>query len=278
MLKIAIQGVRASFHDVAARQFFANTDIQPIECATFRLLCEKLANGEADYAMMAIENTIAGSILTNYVLLEEHGFKIIGETYLRIEMCFLALPGQSMADIRYVQSHPMALLQCQEFISGLGNIQVIEAADTAESALAIKTQNLSHYAAIASQLAADTYGLEVLQSNIETDHANFTRFLVLTRHQVYHQAPDANKSSIRFEAAHKPGSLAAILSDLSENQVNMTKIQSVPIIGKPYQYSFHVDLEWADPACYHNAMTRMRQDTLNFIHFGDYHSGEKFFL
>lgn len=190
-------------------------------------------------------------------------------------MCLLALPGQNLSDIRFVKSHPMALLQCQEFLSGIDNIQIIEGADTAESALEIQTKNLKAYAAIASQLAAETYGLETLAANIETDHANFTRFLVLCRLADYHPPQEANKASIRFEAAHRPGSLAMILSDLSEYAVNMTKIQSVPIIGKPYQYSFHVDVEWSHLDNYLKAMKCLQQDTLNFIHFGEYQSGAK---
>jgi prephenate dehydratase len=200
--------------------------------------------------LMAIENTIAGSILPNYALLEKFGFKIIGETYLRIEMCFLALPGQKMSDIRFVQSHPMAILQCQDFLAPLKEVKIVEAADTAESAAEIQSRKLTQYAAIASKLAAETYGLEILKENIETDRLNFTRFLVLARAEAETSIPLANKASIRFEAAHRPGSLAEVLAIFARNSVNMTKIQSIPVLGKPYQYAFHVDLEWSDVAQY----------------------------
>jgi len=272
---IAIQGVRASFHDVATQKFFVGSETKAIECSTFRLLGEKLASGEADFAMMAIENTIAGSILPNYALLEANRFKIVGEVYLRIEMAFLALPGQKIADIRFVQSHPMAILQCQEFLSTLENIKIVEASDTAESALEIQNKKLKNHAAIASKMAGKTYGLEILKENIETDQQNFTRFLVLCREQDYRPPQDGNKASIRFETKHAPGSLALVLSDLSRFSVNMTKIQSIPILGKPYQYGFHVDLEWSNLSNYSAAMDELQKHTLNLIHFGEYQSGEK---
>ena len=290
--KIAIQGVRACFHDVAARKFFAaefhsTPRLSPepapsgitaptlIECPSFGILCQKLSDRSADFAMMAIENTIAGSILPNYALLEKHGFKIMGETYLRIEMCFLALPHQKIEDIRFVQSHPMAILQCQEFLSQLKEIKIVEASDTAESAAEIKARKLEHYAAIASRLAAETYGLEILKENIETDRLNFTRFLVLTRAENYRPNPNANKASIRFEAAHRPGSLAEVLTIFSRNTVNMTKIQSIPVLGKPYQYAFHVDLEWTNPEDYRKSLEELKSHTLNLVYFGEYQSGEK---
>ena len=273
--RIAIQGVRACFHDVAARKYFSGREIEAVECSSFRALCESLKQKKSDFAMMAIENTIAGSILPNYALLESYGFKILGETYLRIEMCFMALPQQKIEDIRFVQSHPMAILQCQDFLSGLHDIKVVEAADTAESAMEIKNRKLLGYAAIASRLAAETYGLNLLKENIETDRSNYTRFLVLCRREDYHRPAHSNKASIRFEAEHKPGSLAHILGVFSQNEVNMTKIQSLPILGKPYQYGFHVDLEWKDDLLYAEAMKELKSHTANLIHFGEYQSGEK---
>ncbi len=274
-LKIAIQGVRASFHDVAARRFFKEVVIEPVECSSFSLLCQRLKNKEADFALMAIENTIAGSILPNYSLLESFGFKILGEVYLRIEMCLLALPGQAISDIRLVQSHPMAILQCEKFLSGLSNIKMVEASDTAESALEIKAKCLKNHAAIASRLAGETYGLELLAENIETDRSNYTRFLVLSRAEDYQKPTGSNKASIRFEAEHMPGSLVKALDVFHQHAVNMTKIQSIPIIGKPYQYGFHVDLEWRENDNYLKALQEIKALTLNLIHFGDYPSAEK---
>ena len=273
--RIGIQGIRASFHDVASRQYFQGDAVEPVECRSFKELCTKLDDRQADLAMMAIENSIAGSILTNYSLLERHGFKIIGETYLRIEMCFLALKGQTAQDIRFVQSHPMAILQCEEFLAGLGDIQVLEAADTAESAKDIGAKKLKGYAAIAGRLAGETYGLHILNEGIETNKQNYTRFLAISRSQDYQTPKDANKASVRFEASDRPGSLSEILTVFKESSVNLTKIQSVPILGKPYQYGFHVDLEWEDTDLYRRAMDEILHHAVNLIHFGEYRRGEK---
>ncbi len=285
-IRVAIQGVKACFHDVAAQNYFKDfkgvngQNLVPVESKTFRALCENLTHHRADYAMMAIENTIAGSILPNYALLETFGLKIMGEVYLRIEMCLLALPGQAMNDIRFVQSHPMALLQCQEFLSTLSAtapspVTLVEASDTAESALEVAQRKLTGYAAIASRLAAETYGLQLLKENIETDRANYTRFLVLARPEDYALNPLANKASIRFETRHEPGSLAQILTIFSKNGVNLTKIQSLPVIGKPYQYAFHTDIEWSLSEHYELAMQEVSRYALNIIHFGKYAAGKK---
>ena len=274
-LKIAIQGVRASFHDVAAQQVFKNKSIHAVECASFALLGKALSDQRADFAMMAIENSIAGSILPNYSLLQSHGFKILGETYLRIEMAIMAMPGQKLQDLKYVQSHPMAILQCQDFLNTLPHVKVVEASDTAESALEISKRGLKEYGAIASKLAAETYGLEVLKTNIETDRSNYTRFLTLCRRENYQKPNGANKASLKFEAKHEPGSLAKVLTLFSEHKLNMTKIQSLPILGKPYQYAFHVDIEWSDDALYETAMNRLGRETINLVHFGEYPRAEK---
>lgn len=276
-MKIAIQGVPASFHDVAARKYFQtsvqNTEITQVECSTFPLLCQRLQNREADLAVMAIENSIAGSILPNYSLLEKYGFKIQGEIYLRIELNWMALPGTKPDEVRYVQSHPMALFQCENFLLSYPHVQILEGTDTAESAQEIRRRGLRDYSAIASRLAAETYGLEILQSGIETNQQNYTRFLVICRQEDYISESLANKASIRFEAADRPGSLAHVLAAFSENSVNMTKIQSIPILGRPYQYSFHVDLEWEDRSFYQTSIEKIRQNVINLVHFGEYPRG-----
>jgi prephenate dehydratase len=275
MLKIGIQGIRASFHDVAAHKFFSGSEIQLIECRSFKALCGELAAGRADHCMMAIENSIAGSILTNYTLLENHGFKIVGETYLRIEMCLLALPGQKLSDIRIVQSHPMAILQCDDFLATLPDAQVLEFVDTAESAREIANRKLKHHAAIASHVAAETYGLEILKRGIETNQQNYTRFLTIRRSEDYAPSKEANKASIRFEAPNRPGSLADILDVFKQCRVNMTKIQSVPILSRPYQYGFHIDLEWEAASEYSRAMREIKPKVTDLIDFGDYPRGER---
>jgi prephenate dehydratase len=274
-LKIAIQGVRASFHDVAARHYFSDTEIEALECPSFKNLCENLANRQADFALMAIENSIAGSILTNYSLLERNSFKTIGEVYLRIELSVMALPGRKLEQLKFVQSHPMALLQCEDFLASQPHLKVLEAADTAESAKDIKEKGLSENAAIASQLAAEVYGLEVLQSGIETNKQNYTRFLVISRGERHHENEVANKASVRFETSHRPGSLVKALSCLQNHGVNMTKIQSVPILGRPYEYSFHLDLEWEDAAQYCKALSELERATIGLIHFGEYRKSDR---
>ena len=272
ILNIAIQGIEASFHDVAARMYFGQ-EINPIKCSSFSKLFESLAQGKADFAVMAIENALAGSILPNYALMEKFRFKILGEVYLKIEMCLMCLPGETINDIKVVQSHPMAILQCQDFLSSLHGIKIMEHADTAESAKEIKTRELHHHAAIASRLAAQTFELNLLNENIETNSANVTRFLIICRHEDYKRAHHTNKASLCFEAKHVPGSLAHILNLFEKYNLNMTKIQSLPIIGRPYHYAFHIDLEWDDVTKYEAGLIELNQKTLNLIHFGEYASG-----
>jgi prephenate dehydratase len=276
-LAVAIQGIRASFHDVAARKYFSDREIEPVECASFRALCAALAERRADVAVMAIENTIAGSILSNYSLLEAHAFRVFGEVYLRIEHCLVGLPGQKLEDVTVIQSHPMALLQCEDFLAQHPGVEVLEGFDTAMSARRVKEAALPGHAAIASRLAAETFGLEVLQEGIETNKKNFTRFLALSRagdHERWARPELADKASIRFEVPHHPGSLVDVLEVFRTHGINMTKIQSLPILGRPYQYGFHVDLEWDDPARYTTFLRALMGKVTHLSHFGDYPRGE----
>lgn len=268
--RIGIQGVRAAFHDVAARRYFADEEIELVECATFRRLCQAEADGETDFAMMAIENSIAGSILPNYQLLEQFGLKAVGEVYLRIEMCLMALPGQTIADLSVVRSHPMALFQCQEFLARHPHIQAVEANDTAESAKEIAEGKKRGVGAIASRLAADVYGLSLLAEGIETDRQNYTRFLVISRGERPRPNEKMDKSSLRFEVTDRTGSLLEVLKSFAKHSVNMTKLQSVPILGRPYEYSFHVDLEWDDEARYRLALAEITASTVGLVEFGLY--------
>jgi prephenate dehydratase len=276
-LSVAIQGIQASFHDVAARKFFSDRQIETVECPSFRSLSTALAEGTADVAVMAIENTIAGSILGNYSLLEAHSFRVFGEVYLRIEHCLVGLPGQSVDDITVIQSHPMALLQCEEFLAQHPGVQVLEGSDTAMSAKKVREAGLKGHAAIASRLAAETFGLEVLQEGIETNKKNYTRFLALCRpgdHERWVKAELADKASLRFEVPHHPGSLVDVLEVFRAHGINMTKIQSLPILGRPYQYGFHVDLEWDDSARYTSFLRALMGKVTHLSHFGDYPRGE----
>lgn len=240
-LKIAIQGIATSFHEVAALTYFAEP-IEAIECLSFHALCESLKKGESDFAMMAIENSIAGSILPNYFLLQEYHFAIIGEVYLPIHMHLLALPGVKLGDIKNIESHPMAIRQCSDYLYRLKGVDIRESDDTAVSAKKVATQKLKDTAAIANEYAAKKFGLEILEKRIETHKKNFTRFLVLARKS--NANGEANKASLCFEVANEVGSLAEALMTFKKNTINLTKIQSIPIIGKPSEYSIHIDLEW----------------------------------
>lgn len=274
-LKIGIQGVKASFHDCAAQDYFVGQEIALNECTTFRSLCEVLVEGKTDFNMMAIENSIAGSILPNYLLLEKFKLQIIGEIYLRIEMNLMALPGQKISELKYVQSHAMALFQCEDFLAAHEHMQIMESADTAESAKEIREKNKLGYCAIASRRAAEVYNLEILASSIETNKQNYTRFLVVSRNPRVVNQPKADKASLRFEMTHQPGSLLSILSSLSAHGINMTKLQSVPLLGRPSQYSFHIDIEWSDDDSYQNVMAEIRTKAINLIHFGEYKKSER---
>lgn len=243
-LRVAIQGVRASFHDVAARQVFPGKKLALVECASFPILCQALERGQADVALMAIENSIAGSILPNYVLLEKHRFWIESELYLKIELFLLALPGQKLKDLRYAQSHPMAILQCADFLGRHPHLVPVEASDTAESARELRELGRVGTAAIASRLAAKEYGLKIFASRIESGEQSFTRFLVLKRRPRSRDpkpAKGANKVTLRFEVSSRRGSLARVLQALADAGWSGTKIQSVPIPRRPGSFSIHLD-------------------------------------
>lgn len=270
MIRVGIQGIKASFHDVSARKFMEGQDIEIAEASSFKKLCEDLAQGNTDYAVMAIENTIAGSILTNYNLLERYRLNIVAENYLKISMQLMALPGTQLKDIRTVRSHPIALLQCEDFFAEHPHIQLIEGKDTAACARDLVTAKDCTQAAVASRLAANEYGLEILSSDIQTNKRNYTRFLLLCRGVDFQSPKDANKASLRFETGNSSGSLAAVLDIFKKWNINLTKLQSVPILGRPYSYSFHVDLIWQKPTDYEAAMEELSRGAKRIIHFGEY--------
>lgn len=266
-LVVAIQGITASFHEVAAMTYF-NEPIDTVECLSFHQLCESLKNGESDYAVMAIENSIAGSILPNYFLLQTYHFSIIGELYLPIHMHLLALPGVKLEDLKTVESHPMALRQCTEFLYGLKGVELRESDDTALSAKRVKELKLKDTAAIANEFAAKKFGLNILEKRIETNKKNFTRFLVLTKRK--ENGADGNKASLCFEVANEVGSLAEALMTFKNNNINLTKIQSIPIIGKPSEYSIHIDVEWKKRKSYDDAMRQVLRQVKNLNVLGEY--------
>lgn len=270
-LRIAIQGIATSFHEVAALSYFGK-NIETIECLSFHELCESLKDGRADYAVMAIENSIAGSILPNYFLLQSYHFSIIGELYLPIHMHLLVLPGVKLNDIKTIESHPMAIRQCTEFIHGLNGVEVRESDDTALSAKRVSELQLKNTAAIANEFAAKRYGLEILEKRIETHKKNFTRFLVLSRKN--QDSADANKASLSFEVANEVGSLAEALMTFKNNTINLTKIQSIPIIGKPSEYSIHIDVEWPKRKSYDDAIRQVLRQVKNLNVLGEYKKGK----
>lgn len=266
-LKIAIQGIATSFHEVAALTYFQEP-IDTVECLSFHQLCESLKNGGSDYAVMAIENSIAGSILPNYFLLQDYHFSIIGELYLPIHMNLLVLPGTKLGDIKTIESHPMAIRQCTDFLYSLPGVEIRESDDTALSAKRVKELKLKNTAAIANEFAAKKYGLTILEKRIETHKKNFTRFLILSKRTT--KNIEGNKASMCFEVANEVGSLADALTTFKENSINLTKIQSIPIIGRPSEYSIHIDVEWKRRKNYDTAMHEVMRQVRNLNVLGEY--------
>ena len=266
-LKVAIQGIATSFHEVAALTYF-DQPIETIECLSFHKLCEALKSGKADVAVMAIENSIAGSILPNYFLLQDYHFSIVGELYLPIHMHLLALPGVKLAEITSIESHPMAIRQCSEFLFSLKGVEIRESDHTAVSAKRVKDFGLKDTAAIANEYAAKKFGLNILEKRIETNKKNFTRFLILNRKAGVNA--ESNKASLSFEVANHVGSLADALTTFKEHRINLSKIQSIPIIGRPSEYSIHVDVEWKNRKSYDSAVRDVLRQVKNLSVLGEY--------
>ena len=266
--RVAIQGIKASFHEEAAFRYFGE-DIDTIECNSFKQTFEALESREADYVVMAIENSIAGSILPNYTLMMGYGFPIVGEVYLPIQLHLLTLPGVKFEDIKYVTSHPIALRQCVDFFDEYPHLKIVESSDTAACAKRIREEQLADTAAIANTLAASLYNLEVMERRIESNKKNFTRFLIITHHE-NNVKSKANKASLCFEVSNKVGSLAKVLNIFAEQNLNMSKIQSMPVLGKRNEYNFYVDVEWSDTKQYDSAIKQILKYTHNFNILGEY--------
>lgn len=266
-IRVAIQGITTSFHEVAALQYFGER-AHVVECLSFHELCESLKKDEADYAVMAIENSIAGSILPNYFLLQQYHFTILGEVYLPIHMHLLAFPGVSLSSIKVIESHPMAIRQCSDYLHRMPNIEIRESEDTAWSAKKIAQKKLKDTAAIANEQAAKKFGLAILEKRIETHKKNFTRFLILSKTNGV--AKGCNKASLSFEVANEVGSLADALMTFKNEGINLSKIQSVPIIGKPAEYTIHVDIEWQKKKKYDDAIHLLLRQVRNLNIMGEY--------
>ena len=266
---VAIQGVKGSFHHIVSQQFFDET-ITVSEYLTFDGVVDSILKSTNDAAIMAIENSIAGSIIPNYALIDSHGLHIVGEHYLDIQHHLMALPNQSIEDINEVYSHPMALLQCKAFFKQYPHIKLIEDRDTAEVAQRIQANQLTHVAAIASRLASKLFELKILAESIQTIKQNETRFFVVKTKNSEIPEEDINKASIKFELDHKRGSLATILNVLSDCKLNLTKIQSLPKIETPWKYAFFVDVTFDEYSDYKKAKSIMEIMAQEFKVLGEY--------
>ncbi|MDQ3277369.1 MAG: prephenate dehydratase [Bacteroidota bacterium] len=266
---VSIQGFEGSFHQIAARQFFGN-EIGILPCATFREVIEFTKKGETDASVMAIENSIAGSILANYNLLHKSGLSIVGEVYLPIKQHLLVNPGVKFEDIREVHSHPIAILQCMEFLSGQ-NWKLVETEDTALSAKHIHQRKSKHIAGVAGKLAAELFGLEIAAENIHTEKNNYTRFLILQKKAV--EQADADKASLSFHTDHSRGSLARVLTKIAEGGVNLSKLQSFPIPSNAWKYNFHADLEFDSMEQFQAVLNEMKPVTEAVKVYGIYKNG-----
>lgn len=271
--RVAIQGIKASFHEEAAFNFFGR-DIQTIECNSFKQTCDCLEKDDADFVVMAIENSIAGSLLPNYTLIREYNFAVTGEVYLPIQLHLMALPGINFEDIKFATSHPIAIRQCVDFFEEYPHIQVIESNDTAACAKKIKDEQLTDTVAIANTLAAELYGLNIIERRIESNKKNYTRFLILQKNKIDNHA-EINKASICFQVGNHVGALAKVLNIFAEHAVNLTKIQSMPVLGKRNEYYFYVDMEWHKMENYDTAIRKVLKYTVNFNIMGEYLKNDK---
>lgn len=270
---IAIQGAQGSNHHKVAIDFYGE-DIQLIECMSFDALVASLLDKSADLGVMALENTIAGSIIPNYALIDANNLHMTNEEYLNIHHHLMALKGQTIADVKEVWSHPMALLQCKEFFKKYPHIKLVEDVDTAEVAKRIAKENLKGIAAIAPKIAAEIFGLDILEDEIQTIKENSTRFVIVqTTKPAVNET--VNKASLKFQLDHKRGSLAAILNVLSDCKMNLTKIQSLPVIETPWKYSFFVDVTFEDYKEYKKAIAIIEIMAAKFKILGTYKNGRK---
>ena len=280
MKRVAIQGFEGSYHDIATRLFFKEEETELICCETFGEVFDALAADNDVVALVAIENTIAGSLLHNYELLRGSGMAIVGEQKLRIAHCICCLPDEDWADLHEVHSHPVALAQCETFLQSHPELKAVQAEDTALSAKEIKEKQLRGHAAICSTYAAKLYGMRILQENIETNKHNFTRFLVVADRWRTDELKaetirrQANKANIVFSLAHEEGSLSAILSVFTFYRINLTKIQSLPIIGREWEYMFYVDVTFNDYTRFQQSINAVRPLTKELAILGEYKAFE----
>lgn len=275
IMKIAIQGIKGSFHHIVAEQYFGNA-IELCECMSFPEIPILLNKGSVDGAVMAIENSLAGSILPNYALIDEYDLYIQGEVHLPIHHNLMGLEGQTLEDIKEVWSHPMAILQCRNYFLNHPNIRLVEEADTAEVAKRIHEQQLPGIAAIASKMAAKIYGLNIIESEIQTRKKNYTRFFILKKRNGNIDKPDIiNKASIKFITYHGTGSLAKVLNVFADFDMSLSKIQSLPIIDEPWNYAFFADVIFDDRDLFHEAIEKVKKKTTLLKILGEYQQSKR---
>lgn len=273
--KVSIQGYEGSFHQAAAQYFFGK-DVEVIPCGTFKEVIKIAANTkESTGGVMAIENSIAGSILPNYSLIQKSNLCITGEVYLQIRQHLMVNPGVTLDDIREVHSHHMAIQQCLEFLDSY-NWKLVETEDTALSAKHVHQHKSKHIAAIASRLASELFGLNIIAPNIHTMKNNYTRFLILQPAKTIVTIEDANKASVNFHTDHSKGSLARVLTKIAEHGINLSKLQSFPIPGSEWQYSFHADMEFDRVEQFEKVIAAMKPVTEALRVYGVYRKGETF--
>ncbi len=274
MIKVAIQGVEGAYHEIAGREYFKSEDkIEILPCNTFKDVIAAVKKDPSVVGIMAIENTIAGSLLLNHELIRESGLTVIGEKKIHISHCLASLPEESIHDITEINSHPIALMQCGDFLETLPNVKIVEKEDTALSAKMIAEKKMEGHAAICSKYAAELYGLKILSQGIETNKRNFTRFLLLSNSWVAEEHLrdiTPNKSSLVFTLPHTEGSLSKVLIILSFYDINLTKIQSLPIIGREWEYLFYIDVAYKNYMRYKQAIDAAIPLTKDFRILGEY--------
>ena len=274
MKKITIQGVEGCFHDAAAHLYFEGEDVTTIPCESFPAMFETLGQDASLLGIMAVENTIAGPLLQNHELLRQSNLRIIGELKLRISHVLCALPGQTIEGLTEVNSHPMALMQCEQYLNRHPNLKVVEKWDTAGSAEEIAREGLTGHAAVCGEYAAELYGLQILERGIETNKRNFTRFLIvadpLVAAEIGPREKEIDKASIVFTLPHTQGALSKVLTILSFYDMNLSKIQSTPIVGREWEYRFYVDVTFNSLLRFHQAVDAVRPLLRDLSILGEY--------
>ena len=270
-IKIVVQGYPGCFHEEAARKFFGKNRMVAVAAETFEKLAHLVKeDNDIHYGIMAIENSIAGSILQNYRILRENKFWVTGEVFLRIKHNFMALPGQKLEDINEVASHPMALNQCLDFLNKIEHLKLTETADTALSAKQIRESNTLRKAAIGSEAAANLYNLEILKGGIETSKMNYTRFFIISKESEFSSIGNADKASIYLRVPDESGCLLKVLNVIADENINISKLQSYPVLNEINQYYFHLDLEFDHLTQYENVIDELKGITIALDELGIY--------